>query len=77
MAKLKCNYCNQQARFVDGSVIYPHLPELHHKRFYLCEKCDVYCGCHPNSTRALGTLADKSLRVLRKNAHYHLLLCEE
>lgn len=69
MSKVKCQYCNLLAKLVDGSVIYPHLPALKSKYFYLCKNCGAYCGCHPNSTRVLGTLADKTLRTLRKMAH--------
>lgn len=36
---------------------------------YYCRECDAYVGCHKNSRRALGTMADKPLRNLRVKVH--------
>jgi len=39
---------------------------------WTCSKypsCDTYVGCHPGTTRPLGTLAGGELRSIRKQAH--------
>ncbi len=71
-----CQYCQQPATLVDGTVIYPHQPDLAGKRFWLCAPCDAWIGCHPrskrhgfNGTEALGTLANAELRKARMRAH--------
>jgi len=33
---------------------------------WLCKPCDAYVGCHNNTERPLGTLANKELRTARK-----------
>jgi hypothetical protein len=42
---------------------------LAEKRFWLCHPCDAYVGCHPGTTRPLGTPANADLRVLRSRVH--------
>ena len=64
-----CPYCERTAQLVRGDRIYPHRPDLKHKRFWLCQKCNAYCGCHPNSKRPLGSLANAETREARKRAH--------
>jgi len=64
-----CPYCGAVSQLVDGSVIYPHRPDLREKQFYLCKPCDAYVGCHPGTTRPLGRLADAKLRAAKKAAH--------
>ena len=34
-----------------------------------CKPCDAYVGCHNNSQRPLGTMADYKTRQFRKLAH--------
>src|SRR5690606_32085616 len=53
----------------DGTEIYPHRPDLSAKKCYLCRPCDAYVGCHPGTTRPLGTPANASLRRARRAAH--------
>lgn len=65
---MTCN-CGRVARLVTGARIYPHRPDLHVKRFYLCEPCNAYVGVHPGTTKALGHLAGPQLRKLRMKAH--------
>ena len=36
---------------------------------YYCEPCNAYVGCHKNSRKPLGTLANKELRELRIRTH--------
>lgn len=39
---------------------------------YYCKPCDAYVGCHQNTPRALGTLANKELREARIKAHAYI-----
>lgn len=64
-----CPYCNKLSELVKGDVVYSHRPDLYNKSFYICHSCDAYVGCHPNSTRPLGRLANKRLRALKSVAH--------
>lgn len=64
-----CPYCGDWSTLVTGKVIYPHRPDLYYKRFYLCAPCDAYVGCHDHNKMPLGTLANATLRGLRKRAH--------
>ncbi len=61
--------CGRRAELVTGQVIYPGRADLYTKRFWLCDPCDAYVGCHPGSTRPLGTLAGPELRRARMRAH--------
>lgn len=77
MKKLKevkpviCPYCTAEAKLVGGSFIYPHRPDLAHKKFWLCAGCDAYVGTHKYSKdhKPLGRLANKELRALKAEAH--------
>lgn len=64
-----CPYCEASSALVTGAAIYPHMPALHSRHFYHCAPCDAWVGCHPGTTLALGTLANKPLRLARKHAH--------
>ncbi len=64
-----CPYCNKESDGVDGTAIYPHRPDLSHKWFYLCKPCDAYVGCHPNTKKSLGRLANAELRKWKSIAH--------
>lgn len=74
-----CEHCKQPARLTTGEEIYPHRRDLAHKRFWKCDPCAAYVGCHPpkdserggqgDGTVPLGTPANHSLRNLRKHAH--------
>jgi hypothetical protein len=64
---MQCPYCGASASRVDSSRIYCRSYGL----VYLCNrypKCDAYVGCHKDGT-AKGTLANRELRGLRKEAH--------
>lgn len=39
---------------------------------YYCKPCDAYVGCHQNTEKPLGTLANKELREWRTKAHAHI-----
>ena len=73
---LVCPYCHRAAELVTGAVIYPHRPDLLHRRFWRCEPCGAYVGCHrPNrrlglkGVEPLGRLANAELRRERNRAH--------
>lgn len=36
---------------------------------YFCKPCGTYVGCHNNTRKPLGTMADQELVELRKKAH--------
>jgi hypothetical protein len=63
-----CLECGAIAKLVGGERIYPHRPDLYHKRFWLCE-CGAYCGCHGVTTRPLGNPAGPETRRARNAAH--------
>ena len=64
-----CQYCGFHAELVTGKVIYPHRKDLSHLNFWLCEQDNAYVGCHNGTEKPFGTLANKELRNLRKEAH--------
>jgi hypothetical protein len=66
-----CPYCTQPAKLVDGSVIYPHRPDLAHLKFWRCDPCDAHVGVHRDSPKfaPLGRLANKELRGWKNKAH--------
>lgn len=64
----RCVECGKMGRLVGGEKIYPHRPDLFHKKFYLCV-CGAYCGCHPGTILALGYPAGPVTRASRLAAH--------
>lgn len=66
---VNCDYCQQPARLVSGDIIYPHRPDLAHKKFYSCVPCDARVGCHPGTEKPLGRLANAELRQAKQDAH--------
>lgn len=65
---MKCPYCNKEAKWVENKEVYG---KNYGKSFmmWLCKPCDAYVGCHLNSKRPLGTMANKELRQWRVKAH--------
>ena len=68
---VKCGECDGEARLVSGKVVYPHRDDLAEKRFWMCEKCGAYVGCHKVSdgTLPLGSPAGKETRAPRAKVH--------
>lgn len=63
-----CPYCGEKAKWCENKVVYgKNLGESH--MIYYCKNCDAYVGCHKNSRNALGSMANKELRVLRRKCH--------
>lgn len=70
MSSVKCPYCGGNARLKSASEVHnkPH----YEGKMWVCENfpsCDSYVGCHENTTIPLGRLANKRLRLLKKEAH--------
>lgn len=78
-----CQYCGQEARLVTGVRIYSNPSGLRDLKFWMCEPCDAWVGCHkPGSSRRvrgrwkvhvgnepLGILANAELRQAKSAAH--------
>jgi len=66
-----CPYCNQAAVKATGQDIYPHRPDLHHKKFWLCAPCGAYAGDvqHPDYANRPVQLANRELRTAKMHAH--------
>ncbi len=68
MNKVICPYCKKEAKWCENKEVYgQNYGESY--MCYHCKKCGAYVGCHENSRRALGSLANKELRDWRKKAH--------
>jgi hypothetical protein len=61
-----CGYCNEPPEFVDSKEIYGKSYGM----IYLCRVCRAYCGVHKGTDVALGRLANRELRELKKEAHH-------
>jgi hypothetical protein len=68
---LICPYCGKEALWCDNKEIYGRSIGRSHMIYY-CGRCDAYVGCHNNTTKPLGTMANKELRQARIKAHDHL-----
>ena len=69
MADVRCQ-CGTPAALATGADVYPHRPDLHSKRFWVCPSCpNSYVGCHPGTSDALGTPADVATRKARQTTH--------
>lgn len=64
-----CPTCAKTSRLTGGKEIYPHRKDLFSKNFYKCDSCGGYVGCHPDTTKALGTPANAQLRKARGQIH--------
>lgn len=70
-----CHYCGNPAALAKGADIYPHRPDLEALRFWRCEPCGAYVGCHKagngygDGTQPLGRLANADLRTAKQAAH--------
>ena len=64
-----CDYCQKETKLVAGATVYPHIPSLHEKLFYLCSPCGAYVGVHRGTEKPLGRLANVELRKAKQKAH--------
>lgn len=80
MNECKCDYCGNAAKLVGGNVIYPHRQDLADLKFWVCDPCGAYVGCHKKGARIgrsqvsdgtvpLGRLANAELRTWKSKAH--------
>ena len=68
MNKILCPYCFKEAEWVENKEVYGvNFGKSY--MIYLCRPCNAYVGCHNNTTRPMGTLANKDLREMRSKAH--------
>ena len=58
----RCPYCGAAAVLIPS-------PRPDWAAKWVCKPCDARVGCHPGTTKALGTLADAPLRDARTAAH--------
>jgi zinc-finger-containing domain len=63
-----CPYCRKNSIFIDSKEIYNGKS---YGMIYICRPCDAYVGVHKGTTKALGRLANKQLRQLKKEAHFY------
>jgi len=65
---MDCPYCKKEAEWVENKKIYG---KNYGRSFmvYFCRACDAYVGCHNNTRKPLGTMADRDTREWRKKAH--------
>jgi hypothetical protein len=61
--------CHGPCALVMGDSIYPNRPKLAAKAYWVCSTCKARVGCHPGTTKPLGTPADSSTRAARARAH--------
>lgn len=68
IATQRCPYCGSGIECVNTAVIYGRS----YGKAWVCERwpdCDAYVGCHGNTRKPLGTLANGKLRKLRNHLH--------
>lgn len=65
---MNCPYCNKPAKYGANEEWYGRCFGRSYMCYY-CKDCDAYVGTHNNTTRPLGTMANKELRNKRKEVH--------
>jgi hypothetical protein len=69
-----CPYCGKRSKLMKGkdalrNDIGELRPDLANKLCYVCLDCDARVWCHDHSGEALGKLANRHCRLLRKIGH--------
>lgn len=70
---LKCPYCGAQAVLAPASLVRRDAES--NEKVYVCARypvCDAYVSAHQESLLPMGTLADRHLRIKRRQAHIAL-----
>ena len=62
-----CPFCSGKVEYTSNSEIYGI--EYGNGKCYLCKKCDSYVGVHTGTDIALGIMANKEMRQLKKQCH--------
>lgn len=60
-----CPYCKGSSEYVDSSIVYGKSYGM----IYLCKPCGAWVGVHKSTSISLGRLANKELRLWKKEAH--------
>ena len=60
-----CPNCKKEALWCENKEIYGRNYGNSYM-MWLCKPCDMYVGCHQNTKRSLGIMADKETRELKK-----------
>jgi hypothetical protein len=63
-----CPKCKKEAPWVENKEKYGRNYGKSYMCYY-CKECDTYVGCHNNTRKALGTMADKETQQWRMKAH--------
>ena len=63
-----CPYCKKKPLWVPNEIIYGKRYGKSYMCYY-CIACDAYVGCHNNTQKPLGTMANKELRKYRMATH--------
>lgn len=66
--KVFCPQCNKEAPWVENREKYGQNFGKSYMCYY-CKLCDTYVGCHENTRRPLGTMADRETLQWRRKAH--------
>lgn len=69
---IRCPYCGAQAVLRPAAWIGKTKPCYEGQKFYVCARypvCDSYVAAHSKSELPMGSLADRRLRWLRRDAH--------
>ena len=69
--KIWCVECNNKVvgRLTTGREIYGPQSYFKRKRFWICDHCKNYVGCHKSDPRPLGMIANPELRAARQDIH--------
>lgn len=65
---MNCPYCDKVAIWTENKAIYGNNYGKSYMCYY-CKPCDAYVGCHNNTRKPLGTMANAETREWRKTAH--------
>lgn len=63
-----CPYCNKPAKWCDNKEVYGKRYGKSYMCYY-CKDCGAWVGCHQNTRKPLGTMANRELRIWRMKAH--------
>lgn len=59
-------YCKCKTELIDSAEIYDGVS---YGQMYICRNCNAYVGCHKDSSKSLGRLANEELRRYKHCAH--------
>jgi hypothetical protein len=73
MTKLYCCGCSEKVEpiLIFGDEAYPHRKDLYNLKFWICEKCLNFVGCHKHGDGdvPLGCIPTKEIKKLRMQIH--------